>query len=339
MAISLNHRALSALAKLETSDLKHAQRLQLFATTLGFGSGAALMDRARADDPLPEAALALVRRAAEMAGRGRSGVSLQREILGLIGEGDMAAPENVLTGEPVMAAITSDDHRVCVHVDAREWLLSLSDGEVRDLVLEDYNRGFMSDALYEYTVTHHPEVVDDLTLHLAALSRIGSDEYGYHVELEESQVVPFLAAHRPDPHGAMESMVEDGLIDADLGALRGEPASERNDVLITVTCQVARDDLDPEDQDPDGDDAIGGHYRYTILSDAPISESLAYEKALDAYHDDYAIAVLDNYSIVTSVFTEENAPDELIDHGTIEVDAPSGYSGSPSDADDGPSPM
>ncbi|WP_411839748.1 hypothetical protein [Paracoccus sp. ME4] len=338
MPITLNHRALSALAKSVSGDMKHTQKLDAFAKALGYATSAALMERARAEEPRQEIDTArLVRNALEEAAslaarlRDSSAVStaeMSRRILAL---GDPSPGLDLQPGTPVLGRITTDDGKMQADVDARAWLLSLNNEEIRGLIVEDYNTGYVSDGLLAYAQANCPDEVAELSAHLEALSRIGGDA-GFAVELREADVIRFLAAHRPDPHGGMESMIADGLIDVDIEALRGAPVSVRNDVLITVSCLVGRDQLDPEDQDPDGDDAIGGHFRYTVVSDAPISAPLAFERALDAYHDDYAIANLDHYEIVPSLFVEENAPDELVDHGTIEVDAPLGFDEEP-DAD------
>ncbi|AXK44003.1 hypothetical protein [Erythrobacter aureus] len=78
---------------------------------------------------------------------------------------------------------------------------------------------------------------------------------------------------------------------------------EKLDVIIQVAA-VAGAQLHPEDLDDANRDAISGYYGYSIDPEAAAAREVdegddpVIEAALDEFHDEIAIKVLDNYEIV-----------------------------------------
>lgn len=67
--------------------------------------------------------------------------------------------------------------------------------------------------------------------------------------------------------------------------------------VVEVTCLVGRKDLDPDDVDSKGRDTIAGLYGVGVHVEEGATEDDIREAVLDVFHDDIAIATLDNYDI------------------------------------------
>ena len=69
--------------------------------------------------------------------------------------------------------------------------------------------------------------------------------------------------------------------------------------IVEVSCDVDFEDLDPRDQNDDGNCAVDGSYRIG-LRDVPAGTSSAdvTESVLDIFHDKIGIACLDDFSII-----------------------------------------
>ena len=66
---------------------------------------------------------------------------------------------------------------------------------------------------------------------------------------------------------------------------------------MEVTCLVGRKDLDPDDMDSQGRDTIAGLYGVGVRVEEGATQDDIREAVLDVFHDDIAIATLDNYDI------------------------------------------
>ena len=154
----------------------------------------------------------------------------------------------------------------------------------------------------------------------------------FDVFFDAESVLSWVLRHRPEMRETLEILVDDEELDADLGALAGEPVDHCASVVVTVKCLVDDEDLDEDDVDEEGYDTIGGVYSYLVQSDSPVSADIFREAALDEFHDTHAIATLDNYEITAVVGGE--IPEDAVRGGGVWVDAPEyGFKGSEQDAE------
>lgn len=302
MPITLNHRALSALAKAVSGDMRHTDKLQAFAGALGYASTAAMMAAARADTPLAE---------------------------GPKNPGPDALESLSRKGDAVFATVRTDDGRHHVILDARHWLAGLTEAQVAALIGDDFDDGPGCYPFLTHMLGRDEEV-----------ARIGrysdTEDIGVTITFDGGQVLSWIMRHRPDLHDSLEAMVENGDLDADLDALKGDLVDYKATVLIKVRCLVGPEDLDSDDVDSDGNDMIAGVYAFLGQSDAPVSAGVFCEGALDEFHGKFAIGNLDNYHIQAWVTAASNVPEEAVDGGDFWVEAPE-YRAEGPETEEGPS--
>lgn len=300
MPVNLNHRQISALAKLDTAGVPHAKRLEMFAGTLGYASTSAMMAAARESAPLVPGA--------QPAGKTEAKAS-RIDVSKLLPE--------------VTANMYSDNGVVDITVDVREWLLSLNSEKVRKLAEEMFGNGIVSDTALDFYATKDDDAKNLLRYLSSAHSEGGLlGEAGYTVHVEEEEAVEFLARHHAGAREEMAKLANKGLIEIeDEWIEHWDDLRKSHTVLIDVEATSPLEDFEEEDLE-DGDDAISGKRVITVVSDDIISREYACERALDHFHEKIGIAGPDCFEITAKTISAGVVPEDADNWGEIEEDAP-----------------